>query len=168
LREGDRGLCRPSGLISPFEVAWDASYERRRPWRPVLRQHKTGTGWIEKFGRTRRNGHHFASKRTSGGWTLQLPSRSTGGEPRVARRTDRVARGHGNARAQGDIHRRESREMTIGTSAGSPPVAPVWTRVTSSRGALGVALRCHEWCVTPLQVTFGRALDRRAAENLPI
>ena len=24
LREGDRGFSRPSGLIRPFEVAWDA------------------------------------------------------------------------------------------------------------------------------------------------
>lgn len=29
LREGDRGSCRPSGLISPFEVAWDAAQSMR-------------------------------------------------------------------------------------------------------------------------------------------
>ena len=91
----------------------------------VLRQHKTGTGWIEQF---RTHAQQWPPRRVeTDQWRLNfsiavvLAWRRTSCSPPIAARDI-------TAMPQGDIHRRGSREMTIGISAGSPPMALFRTR----------------------------------------
>src|SRR6266702_881823 len=65
LREGDRGVGRPSGLISPFEVALDASHERTDGENYGDRHQRSSRTWARSIERMLTRAHQWQERRAS-------------------------------------------------------------------------------------------------------